>query len=112
MHGTRSRNETTPAKVGHDERRAHRRKTALWAAKLKTDRETFPCVVLNVSKGGVMLQVNATVSTHQRVSLDIDRFGTLQAEVVWQMKDTNKVGLRFVDSPEQVARILGDTLGP
>jgi hypothetical protein len=100
------------AKVGHDERRAHRRKTALWAAKLKTERETFPCVVLNVSKGGVMLQVAANVAAHQRVSLEIERFGTLAAEVVWQMKDTNKVGLRFIDSPEQVARILGDTLGP
>ena len=112
MHGTGSHKDALAASVAHDERRTHRRKAALWAAKLKTERATFPCVVLNVSKGGVMLQVAAIVSVRQRVSLEIERFGTLLAEVVWQLKDKNKVGLRFIDTPEQVVKILGDTLGP
>ena len=90
------------------DRREHRRKGGLWSARVDTDAGSFACVVLNLSRGGAMLQVDAAIEPKQNVILFIERFGRLRAEVVWRVKDKNKIGLRFTDEVDKLARVLGD----
>jgi hypothetical protein len=90
------------------DRREHQRKAGLWSARLDTGTGSFACVVLNLSRGGAMLQVEAPIDPRQAVTLVIERFGRLRAEVVWRVKEKNKIGLRFTDEPEKMARVLGD----
>jgi hypothetical protein len=67
----------------------------------------FTCVVLNVSQGGALVQIDAPLLPTERASLMIERFGSLGAHVVWQLVELCKVGLRFTDPPQHVARVLG-----
>jgi len=92
------------------DRREHARKQVLWAAYLDTGTGTHACVILNFSQGGAMLKLAAPVEPEQQVTLVMDRFGKLGAEVVWRLADKGKVGIRFNESPEQIARIFGGSL--
>ena len=92
------------------ERRVHRRKPTLWEGRLDTDIGVFTCVVLNISHGGALVQVEAPLLPTQRSSLTIERYGCLGAEIVWQMLEEGRVGLRFTDAPQQVARVLAGAL--
>jgi hypothetical protein len=109
MHGSKS--TKAQGQAAADERRSHQRKTALLAASIDTGTGNHSCVILNVSRGGAMLQLKAPFDARQRVTLVIDRFGRLSAEVVWQDKDKCKIGLRFTDTPDRVAAIFGETVG-
>jgi hypothetical protein len=92
------------------ERRAHRRKPTLWEGRLDTDIGVFACVVLNISQGGALVQLDAPLLPAERASLTIERYGSLGAEIVWQMPDEGRVGIRFTDPPQHVARILSGAL--
>lgn len=100
----------TPAPRPRRERRAHRRKPTLWEGRFDCDAGVFACVVLNISAGGAMLRIVAPVIKGARATLMIERFGTLAAEIVWQMPDAQKLGLRFTEPSDRVARILGGTV--
>jgi len=100
-----TRREATPAASAH-ERRAHRRKPTLWEGRLDTDVGAFACVVLNISQGGAMVQLSAPLASTRRATLMIERFGTLNANIVWHLPHEGKIGLRFVDPPQKVARVL------
>ncbi|HUZ74791.1 MAG TPA: PilZ domain-containing protein [Stellaceae bacterium] len=90
------------------ERRRHKRKPVLWAARVETRDGPCECIILDLSLGGAKLRGNTAVAAKQVVTLVIDRFGALRAEVVWSR--LNYLGLRFVDTPDQIAHILGATL--
>jgi hypothetical protein len=98
-----------PARTAR-ERRAHRRKPTLWEGRLDTDAGVFPCVVLNVSQGGAMVQIDAPLVPSARTTLMIERLGSLGAQIVWQIVEDGRIGLRFTDPPQQVARILSSAL--
>lgn len=103
------RGAASPAPVAR-ERRAHRRVPTLWEGRIDTDAGVFFCVVLNVSRGGAMVQATAPLAPTRRATLMIERFGTLQAHIVWHLPHASKMGLRFVDPPHRVARILAGAL--
>jgi PilZ domain-containing protein len=90
------------------EQRRHVRKHVLWAARLETKDGPFPCIILNVSRSGAKLRLTAPNLQQQPVKLVMETYGSLSAEIVWQNGD--KMGIRFVADPEQVAKILGDAL--
>ena len=92
------------------ERRTHRRKPTLWEGRLDTDIGVFACVVLNISQGGALVQVEAPLLPTQRSSLTIERYGSLCAEIVWQMLEEGRVGLRFTDPPQHISRVLAGAL--
>lgn len=92
------------------ERRAHRRKPTLWEGRFDCDAGVFSCVVLNISAGGAMLRIDAPLIKTGRAVLMIERFGALAAQIVWQMPDEGKLGLRFCEPPDRVARALGGTV--
>lgn len=101
--------ETTPEDAPEN-RRKHRRKAGLWSARIETGTGAFSCAVLNVSRGGAMLLVSAPVFPRQQITVVIERFGMLRAEVIWRVKEKNKIGVRFTDTPEQIALVFGNAL--
>lgn len=90
------------------DRRQHKRKPVLWAARIETREGPCDCIILDLSLGGAKLRSAAPVAAQQTVTLVIDRFGALHAEVIWAR--SGRMGLRFVDAPDQIAHILGATL--
>jgi hypothetical protein len=96
------------SEAGASERRRHKRKPVLWAARVEFPGGATECIILDLSLGGAKLRGAAPVTAKQHVTLVIDRFGALQAEVVWAR--SGHMGLRFTDTPEQIAHILGSTL--
>jgi len=91
------------------ERRRHQRKTVLWSARVESKDGPSDCIILDLSLGGAKIKTDAApVSAHQTVMLVIDRFGALRAEVVWSRR--GHMGLRFTDSPDHVAHVVGATL--
>jgi hypothetical protein len=90
------------------DRRQHKRKPVLWAARIETRDGACECIILDLSLGGAKLRSAAEVAKQQMVTLVIDRFGALNAEVMWAR--SGRMGLRFVDEPDQIAHIIGATL--
>lgn len=102
---------TLPAKSPtRAERRATRRKPTLWEGRLDTESGVFACVILNVSQGGALVQLEAPLLPTERATLTIERFGALGAQIVWQMPDEGRLGIRFTDPPQVVARVLSGAL--
>lgn len=91
-----------------ENRRKHKRKPVLWAARIETPDGDFDCIALDLSRGGAKVRLAAPLALHQAVTLVIDRFGALGAEVVWRR--SGQVGLKFTDDPATIARILGNSL--
>ena len=92
------------------ERRAARRKPTLWEGRLDTEIGVFACIILNISQGGALVQLDAPLLPPERATLMIERFGSLGAQIVWQMLDEGRIGIRFTDAPKQVARVLAGAL--
>lgn len=91
-----------------DDQRQFKRKQVVWAARLETASEAFDCIALDLSLGGARLRLTAPLTQRQRVRVTIGRVGALVAEVAWVRP--GMVGVRFLDGPEQTAKILGQTL--
>ena len=104
-----SESRTIP--ISEDEAAALRsavRKRVLWAAKLGHGAQRFDCVVADLSLGGARVHLAEPIANGERVSLALDRLGTLRAEVVWQ--EGHSIGLRFVDEPQKIAETIGARL--
>jgi len=84
------------------------RKRVLWAAKLARGAKRFDCVVVDLSLGGARIHLAQPVAEGEQVTLMLDRFGALRAEVVWQ--EEQSIGLRFIDDPKAVAGMIGSRL--
>lgn len=57
-----------------------------------------------------MLQLAAPLAPQQKVMLVMEHFGTLRGEVVWRLADKGKVGIRFIDAPDDVVRLFDGAL--
>ncbi len=91
------------------ERRRHKRKPVLWSARVESRAGPAECIILDLSLGGAKLKTAAPpVPPHQIVTLVIDRFGALRAEVAWSR--LGHMGLRFIDPPDHIAHVVGTTL--
>ena len=84
------------------------RKRVLWAAKLDVAGQRYDCIVVDLSLGGARLHVTAPVLKGEIVTLRLDRFGALSAEVMRQ--EERSIGIRFVEDPQRVAEIFGARL--
>jgi hypothetical protein len=91
-----------------DERRKHKRKPVLWSARVEWSSGAAECIILDLSLGGAKLRGPVEVKARDTVTLVIDRFGAIRAEVVWAKM--GYLGLRFTDSQDQISHILGTTL--
>jgi hypothetical protein len=107
--------QPSPAANGHDpapdpweKQRRHKRKPVLWSARIDTGMGAVECVILDLSLGGAKLRVIGKAPGRQRVTLTIDRFGPLEADVVWAR--SSHLGLRFTAPPDKVAQTIGAAL--
>lgn len=98
----------TEPQRGEREQRRHVRKRVLWAATLETPDGAFECIVLNVSRSGAQLRLKSPIGPQTEAALSLGSVGTLKVEVVWQRSD--KMGVRFRDTPEEIAQIIGQAL--
>ena len=91
------------------ERRRHKRKAVLWSARIESAIGTADCIILDLSLGGAKIKTaHAPLPARHVVTLVIDRFGALRAEVAWSRM--GHMGLRFIDAPDHVAHVVGSTL--
>jgi hypothetical protein len=91
-----------------DDRRTHKRKRVLWVGAVETDAGRFECIALDLSLGGAKLRIAERFAPLQQVRLVLQRFGTLDAEVVWQTKEL--IGVRFTNDPQAIAAKIGGAL--
>lgn len=91
-----------------ENRREFGRTLVLMSGTVYSEREVGPCAIFNLSLGGAKLRVSEPLPAGFPVTLTISRSGVFRGEVVWQ--DDRLAGIRFLDSPRNVARVLGEFL--
>ncbi len=89
------------------EKRQFKRMPTLFSGCLIDGAQNADVVVLDVSVNGAKLRVPADFECGPTVNLKIDRLGVFPAEVMW--RKGNRLGLKFVDAPEEIARNMPGT---
>ena len=89
-------------------KRRYERATVLWGGKLLHGEHAVDCLIVNISAGGAMIQVQEKVEEGASVILKNSRLGAFAGKVVW-CKD-NQFGMSFYDEPEEIAEALGGAL--
>ena len=89
------------------DRRSCPRRLVLWSGRLHAGTQDHEGIFLDLSASGAMLRLTEPVAVPAGVTVSAERFGTLHGRVVWQRQ--NVVGLRFSETPRQVARAVGDS---
>ena len=84
--------------------RAHERKNVLFAANLSIGGLKVDCEIINISFGGAQVRVSRTMKPGDKVSMEIDPFGTYNTEVRWCRKPD--IGLKFNDDSTKVAELV------
>jgi PilZ domain len=70
-----------------------------------------PCTVLDISSWGAQLRVDqALPPQQQQVSLILEAFGAIAAEIVWQRE--NAVGVQFLQQQAAIRRLHMERLDP
>jgi len=94
--------------VSPADRRTHKRKPVLWSAQIESRHGSTSCIILDLSAGGAKLRGTTPAGRMEPVKLVINRFGALRAEIMWARMGL--LGIRFLDTPEQIAQVIGDKL--
>jgi hypothetical protein len=108
MYGKPLTNGQAASEDNWDEKRRHKRKPVIFKGRLETDNGLDECIILDLSLGGAKLRTALQARAREPVTLVIERFGRLNAEVAWCR--SGQIGLRFVDRPEHVQRTIGDAI--
>ena len=90
------------------ERRLYTRSHVVWNGRLRCGAEEQGCVILDLSATGAMVRLSESSANPAHVVVSTDRFGELHGRIVWQQD--NVVGVRFAKRPQQIARVLGDSV--
>ena len=91
-----------------ENRREFGRTLVLMSGTVYSEREVGQCAIFNLSLGGAKVRVSEPLPEGHPVTLTISRSGVFRGEVVWQ--NERLAGIRFLDSPRSVARVLGEFL--
>jgi hypothetical protein len=65
-------------------------------------------IVLNISASGAKAKLLGPAILGERLTLSHERFGDLAARLVW--RNDMEFGVEFLDPPERIAEVLGNTL--
>jgi len=112
----------SPVAVESGERRRQPRHRVLWPGRLRfPDNEPIlTCTVANISAGGAKIThavrpgtpegaaVAAALEPGRPVCVSVNELGELPARIVWCGR--GRLGVRFTDPPDAVARALAPTL--
>jgi hypothetical protein len=84
-------------------KRRWKRVAVRWLAVVLIFDRRESCTILEISRSGARVQLNGSLPTGTDIVLFCDRFGTLEAEVLWSRGEL--VGVRFLDQAEADARL-------
>ena len=84
--------------------RAHERKDVLFAANLLIGDNKVACEIINISFGGAQVRVSRSFKSGDKMTLEIDPFGSYDMEVRWCRKPDT--GLKFNDDQAKVAELV------
>jgi hypothetical protein len=76
--------------------------------RIETDTGNQEAIILDLSLGGARLRLPTPIKSREAVTLVIDRFGRLNAQVAWCR--SGQIGLRFLDRPEHVQHVIGGAI--
>lgn len=77
------------------ERRRHIRSSVIWTGEIYGGLRRAKCEVLNISSGGAKLRTQGHFPAGTEVTVRSIRFGEFTAEVIWQDKASNTIGISF-----------------
>ncbi|MFQ5786007.1 MAG: PilZ domain-containing protein [Alphaproteobacteria bacterium] len=101
--------QTKPTQRPEDvEQRRFKRTRTLFSGTLIDSDRMVEVVVLDISVNGAKIRAPNGYTCKSRVKLKIDRLGLFLADVMWHRE--NRLGLRFVNAPEKIARKLPDSI--
>lgn len=95
---------TDDSELKTESRRQHPRKKVFLRAELRSGNDAAPCDILNLSAGGARISSTLKVSAGSRVILNLEPFGELPGEIVWQ--NGEEMGINFQKDPAQIAEIV------
>ena len=84
--------------------RAHERKDVLFAANLTIGDQKVTCEIINISFGGAQVRLSRSLKSGDKMTLEIDPFGSYEMEVRWCRKPDT--GLKFNDDQAKVAELV------
>ena len=84
--------------------RAHERKDVMFAANLFIGENKVTCEIINISFGGAQVRVSRSLQSGDKMTLEIDPFGSYDMEVRWCRKPDT--GLKFNDDQTKVAELV------
>jgi hypothetical protein len=84
--------------------RTHERRNVLFAANLSIGDSKVDCEIINISFGGAQVRVSRAMKAGDKITMEIDPFGTYNMEVRWCRKPD--VGLKFDDDQTKVAELV------
>jgi len=87
------------------ERRRHIRSSVIWTAEIYGGLRRAKCEILNVSSAGAKLRTQGHFPIGTQVTIRSIRFGEFQAEVVWQDKEANLIGIS-IPANDRLAQLL------
>lgn len=88
------------------ERRGCPRVARLASGAICTDSRVFHCQVLDISAGGAKVRVVGDPGTLETARCWLGGAAVVDCEVCWA--EGRVLGLRFLDAPEAVRRLMGD----
>jgi hypothetical protein len=95
------------AAAGHEQRR-HIHKKVIWSGRVASTIGERQCTIFNISRGGAMIRLDATLDRCSNVELTIPAVGKLPGWVVWSSYD--RAGIQFADLTESQAASLEQAL--
>jgi hypothetical protein len=90
------------------EQRRHIHTKVIWSARVTSTIGERLCTILNISRGGAMIRLDATLDRCSNVQLTIPAIGKLPGWVVWSSYD--RAGIQFADLSESQAAALEQAL--
>lgn len=86
------------------ERRAHARRTVLWAGTMAIGDSEVQCTIHDISSGGALLDTGRSFKTDDRIMLRVDGLGEVPGRVAW--RDGNLVGIAFLVGASYITRMI------
>lgn len=96
------------ASMAGSEKRRYLRRKVIWSARISSTIGERQCSVLNISRGGVQIRLDATLDPCSSVELTIPAVGKLSGWVVWSNHD--RAGISFAELSEATAAALDQAL--
>jgi hypothetical protein len=108
MNGPSERSEAASLTTEVREKRQYLRRKVIWSARITSSIGERQCAVLNISRGGAQVRLDATLDPCSTVEITIPGLGKFRGWVAWSHHD--RAGLAFAELSEAMAASLDQAL--